>query len=232
MYIESHGGKTEDLLAEYRVTRSVDGNPEIEADSVVLSQNHDTPITMKSDAFPDGFVMVTADQSALGKGSIAEFKGVHKAAYDMKHDWSYIGFAEEGAVEKSMTQTEALESVFSGTGYTFTLENVTESTRKLSDFGNADRLSLITKICETWGLEYAIQNSEFVFKEVHGSDTGILFRYNLNITDARINIDLSSIGTYIKGLFGGPTPDSAPVIKEYKSPLADRYGLRHVKPVT
>ncbi|MDI3412512.1 phage tail protein [Bacillus sonorensis] len=94
----------------------------------------------------------------------------------------------------------------------------------VENFGDSRSLALLNSIAEKFGVEYECVNKTIYIAKEIARYTDNQLRYAFNIKEPSKDIDTSSLKTYIRG-FGKN------VTAEYKSPLAEVFGIRHADPV-
>jgi phage minor structural protein len=124
----------------------------------------------------------------------------------------------------SMTFDAVMNFIFSGTSYTYSAVD-TFYAEDWENFGDENRLSILQKALERYEAEFELSGTHLTFKKRIGKRGDFQFRYGYNIKTYDEEVDTSSLSTYIEG-YG---KDNLKVT--YTSPNADKFGIRHAKPV-
>src|SRR5699024_3023274 len=220
MYIESSAG-IEELFCDYKITDEINGFPVPATGFVELNKNHTGKVLLKTKDTKDVFILHPSDEQTRGEGSQTELIGIHEAVEDMISDYLYMSYTGE------FTVNEILGHIFEGTGYTFQVDGYAgANTQPLEDFGEDEKMALINDVCEVWGMEYRVSGRHYTFDRRRGSSTEEVFRYKMNITGSKVNLDTTNLRTYIRGYFGEDEDGNA-IEREYTHPLADVYGIKH-----
>lgn len=145
-----------------------------------------------------------------------------------------VHYREDG----SMTAVDAFTYIFSGSGYSYDLDN-SRSATTWDGFGNGQsRLDLFKQAIDKYGLEFYIQGKTIYLVDAVGSDTNFLYKHKLNASNVSKSIDATSYFTHIKG-FGNYKDKGekqsyltdAKLKLEYTHPLASIVGMRESLPV-
>jgi phage minor structural protein len=130
----------------------------------------------------------------------------------------------------SMTFQAALDFVFAGTKYTYSLVDAFYA-ETFENFGDDNRLALFQEVMKRYGAEFELNGTHLTIKEKIGVNTDVQFRYKHNVKSVEEEFDTNNLSTYIKG-FGKDGLEA-----EYISPNAHLFpidtedGLRHAKPI-
>jgi phage minor structural protein len=128
------------------------------------------------------------------------------------------------------TIQQAIDFALAASGYTYSVIDAF-STADLGEFGDDNSLSLLNKICDTYGAEIEENNRHLNFKAQIGVDAGAQIRRGYNLKTIEENIDSSNLSTYIKG-YGKENEDGTYVVEgDYTSPNASIFGIRHADPI-
>lgn len=125
-----------------------------------------------------------------------------------------------------------LDTLFSGTGYSYNLSVDVDALEK-ENWGMTNRMSLFADLITTAGLEYEINGKIINIKKEIGSDLSTIVRKGFNLQDLNIESDFSNFITYMEGFgaFKDPEDQSKGRLHvTYKSPLADTYGILEGEP--
>lgn len=212
------------IKGRYTVTDEINGVPTLETETVNLSLEHDDPILMYSNAFPDVYNVVIKDEESFGDGRLLELTGVHSFVYQFTFNRLYETYSQYFSLEN------ILNLVFNDTGFTFEVAADRQYyALSFENFGDKDLLSLVSQICERWELEYNIDGKHVSFSSKIGEDNQQVFRYKMNIAGSKVNFDASKGATYIEGTFGDAEKGTL-FKKSLTSKLAENYGILHAEP--
>ena len=176
----------------------------------------------------DEYYRVTyAKPNDAGQQIEVEFDAVHQFFYDMSKSMVY------DTLNGSKPFETYLQAIFSGSGYTYSLETTVGSIRK-ENFGNKSRLSLFNDIIKAAGLEFSVRGHVVRILKRIGTDLSTIVRKDFNMNELKIEKDINSFVTYQRGL--GAWKDDEDHSKgryesEYESPLAKIYGRIEAEPV-
>lgn len=176
----------------------------------------------------DEYYRVTyAKPNDTGRQIEVEFDAVHQFFYDMSKSVLYE------TLDGSKPLKNYLDTIFSNSGYTYSLEESAGSIRK-ENFGNKSRLSLFNDIIKATGLEFFVRGHVVRILKRIGTDLSTIVRKDFNMNELKIEKDINSFVTYQRGL--GAWKDDEDHSKgryesEYESPLAKIYGRIEAEPV-
>lgn len=176
----------------------------------------------------DEYYRVTyAKPNDAGRQIEVEFDAVHQFFYDMSKSILYE------ILDGSNPLKTYLDAIFSGSGYTYSLEESVGSIRK-ENFGNKSRLSLFNDIIKSAGLEFSVRGHVVRILRRIGTDLSAIVRKDFNMNELKIEKNINSFVTYQRGL--GAWKDDEDHSKgryesEYESPLAKIYGRIEAEPV-
>lgn len=176
----------------------------------------------------DEYYRVTyAKPNDAGRQIEVEFDAVHQFFYDMSKSMVY------DTLNGSKPFETYLQAIFSGSGYTYSLETTVGSIRK-ENFGNKSRLSLFNDIIKAAGLEFSVRGHVVRILKRIGTDLSTIVRKDFNMNELKIEKNINSFVTYQRGL--GAWKDDEDHSKgryesEYESPLAKIYGRIEAEPV-
>lgn len=176
----------------------------------------------------DEYYRVTyAKPNDAGRQIEVEFDAVHQFFYDMSKSMVY------DTLNGSKPFETYLQAIFSGSGYTYSLETTVGSIRK-ENFGNKSRLSLFNDIIKAAGLEFSVRGHVVRILKRIGIDLSAIVRKDFNMNELKIEKNINSFVTYQRGL--GAWKDDEDHLKgryesEYESPLAKIYGRIEAEPV-
>ena len=176
----------------------------------------------------DEYYRITyAKPNDTGRQIEVEFDAVHQFFYDMSKSVLYE------TLDGSKPLKNYLDTIFSSSGYTYSLEESAGSIRK-ENFGNKSRLSLFNDIIKAAGLEFSVRGHVVRILKRIGTDLSTIVRKDFNMNELKIEKDINSFVTYQRGL--GAWKDDEDRSKgryetSYESPLAKIYGRIEAEPV-
>ncbi|MGB9943426.1 phage tail protein [Bacillus subtilis] len=233
LFIRSLAGQFE-MLTDFDVVRqnAINNEKTINVNGVLTDRNkHAFPLVQNENYLIYGeeeYVIKTSTIKPIGNVLKADATAIHRMFVDLSD--MYIYDVIEG--EKALSIETMLAFALKGTGYTYEVDTagIAKSTT-VENFGDSKSLSLLNSIAEKFGVEYECMNKKiYIAKEV-ARYTDNQLRYSFNINNPSKDIDTNSLKTYIRG-FGKKKEDGTYVATaEYKSPLADVFGVRHADPV-
>lgn len=116
--------------------------------------------------------------------------------------------------------------VLSGTGWTFTNVDITDS-YFIPNFGSGNVVELVQTLLAVFNAQMKIgQNNTLIFAKQIGADNDAQYRYGFNVTEIYENTDTSNLRTVIKG-FGANGLEVT-----YTSPNAATFGNIEAEPIT
>ncbi|MBN8434727.1 phage tail protein [Priestia flexa] len=132
----------------------------------------------------------------------------------------------------SFTPKELIEFSIQGSGYTLTIDT-TDLPAKLEveNFGNNNSLALVQDIVDRIEGEFDYIGNELIVAKQIGRVTDKQIRHEFNVKDPSIDIDTSNLRTYIRGFSQQKENGSYTYQAEYRSPLADVFGILIADPV-
>lgn len=164
------------------------------------------------------------NEKPRGKTMVKEVNAIRKV-FDLINSYKYETYTG------SFTFDAALQFIFSGTGYTWTILD-TFYAESWENFGDDNVIALFQEIVNRYGAEFTLADKQFTFKRKIGVATDFQFRYNYNIKTLNRSVKTNNLSTYIKG-FGKDG-----LVVEYISPNAIKFinedstdGYYHAKPV-
>ncbi|PGU68113.1 hypothetical protein COD67_07860, partial [Bacillus cereus] len=233
LYVRSITGE-EEMLVGFEVVRtnSVNGEKYIFVTGKKAEINrHAYPLIQNQNTFiydNEEYVITKNKERTLGKSIICECSAIHRAFVDLKKR-SYI----YDTVSKTLRIEAMLDFSLKGSGYTFSVDTTGLPLSVLVDnFGDDNSLNLLQKTMEKFEAEYEIIGKHIYVAKGISRYLDNQFRHEFNIKDPTREIDTNEFYTFIKG-FGKQNEDdgSYVVTAEYRSPLADIYGILIAKPV-
>lgn len=158
-----------------------------------------------------------------------EFDAIHEFFYKMGKSAVYSELSDG-----SHTADEYLHFIFDGSEYYFQLGTSIGTFEKQS-FGMKNRMALFNDFIDSTGLEYQLSGHTVTIKDKIGSDLSTIVRKGFNMQELTLEYNISDFVTYAKG-FGAYHNDDdhsqGRVESEYRSPLADIYGVLEADPVS
>lgn len=174
------------------------------------------------------FVVTFAKPRDSGRQVYVEFDAVHQFFWDFSKSAIHKDIGDG-----SHRWEEYLHFIFDGSGYSFENNVMVNAFRKES-FGYKNRLSLFYDVIKKAGAEFVVHGRVVRILERVGSDLSTVVRKNFNMDDLKIEKDINGFYTFQKG-FGAWKDDEdhskGRLEVEYKSPLADEYGIIEGEPV-
>ncbi|ATO43332.1 phage tail protein [Loigolactobacillus coryniformis] len=156
-----------------------------------------------------------------------EFDAIQKFFWD----FAKSGFYQEW--NGSHTFTAYLNALFENTGYEYILD-VDVAAFEKENWGMKNRLTLFNDVISQAGVEFELIGKRVKITKAIGSDLSTIVRKGFNLSDMVSESSITDFVTYGKGF--GAFNDSNDHSKgrmevEYKSPLADTYGVLEADPV-
>lgn len=130
----------------------------------------------------------------------------------------------------SMTFQAALQFVFSGTSYTWSIVD-SFLAQDFENFGKGNRLALFQELLKRYSAEFTLSGTHITFRKKIGVNSDMQFRYNYNVKTITRSVDTNNLSTYIKGFGAKDEEGNVTVTAEYTSPNASIFGIRHADPV-
>ncbi|MEK4697919.1 phage tail protein [Bacillus sp. FSL M8-0063] len=232
LYIRSITGQ-EEMVTDYEVSRKdvVNGDKYIDVTAIKTEINKAAYQLIRNQNYfiydNEEYIIKGFKEKTLGDTVIANCKAFHRVFDDLNGNHIYEEIT--GIFPLGSLLTFALK----GTGYTPKIIHTPDMpvSVKVDNFGDDNSLALVKSILEKFGAEFDVIEKTIEIKKEIGTYTDEQFRYFFNIKEPSREIDTTSFFTYIKG-FGKKNEDGSYVVTaEYKSPLADIYGVKHAKPV-
>ncbi|WFA04405.1 phage tail protein [Bacillus sp. HSf4] len=230
LYIRSILGQ-EEALTKYSVTRKRGLNSEKYIDVSVVK--HETNAQSYPLVQSENILIYEGEEYIIRQMNSSlnsvKVKGIHRMFIDLADEYIY----EVNEKEKDYTIEEALDIALKGTGYGYQVDKTgLPATVKMSNFGDGFSIDLLKKISSEFGVEYDCAGKTIYLAKQIARYTDNQIRYRLNASNPTKELDTSELKTYIKG-FGKKDEKTGAyaVTAEYRSPLADVYGVRHATPV-
>ena len=135
-------------------------------------------------------------------------------------------YLQDKVEDKSMTAANYFRELFEGTPYTYVLvDHLGSNTLSYQD--NQSKTERFLYGIDRFGGEYTIRGRVAYIYEQVGSDKDVILHEDLNVQDAKVDVDASGFHTWAKG-FGdlpeGEEDADYQLEVEYVSPLVDKYG--------
>lgn len=226
-FIDEKGTEHSALVA-YSVTNAVNG--ELSVKGTIYTNDkvlHGIGRGWRFRLDDEYFRITYAKPNDTGRQIEVEFDAVHQFFYDMSKSVLYE------TLDGSKPLKNYLDTIFSSSGYTYSLEESAGSIRK-ENFGNQSRLSLFNDIIKTAGLEFSVRGHVVRILKRIGTDLSAIVRKDFNMNELKIEKNINSFVTYQRGL--GAWKDDEDHSKgryesEYESPLSAIYGRIEADPV-
>src|SRR5699024_2286611 len=129
----------------------------------------------------------------------------------------------------------AFNRIFEGTGFTFVLGS-NFSAVEWEGFGDGEtKLETFKRALNRYKWEFKIVGRTVCLETQIGRETQSMYRHRLNASNIEQEIDANEMWTYAKG-YGNYEDgedegwETAKLVREYTSPLADIIGIRHAPP--
>ena len=225
------------LLAQKNVKKELNGSQELQ---LIVHQQKNNSLDLKdiSEMWTltyqnIDYKIVYLEQITRGHSFYLSIRAV-PLFYD-EFSTSIIHYREDGSV----TAVDCFERIFSNTSFNYRLVN-SRSAKTWDNFGNGEnRWNLFSKAINKFNLEWYIEGSTVYLVDLVGDDTQFLYKYKLNASNIKRNVDATAYYTHIKG-FGDYEDNGekssyltdANLKLEYTHPLADLVGKREAPPVT
>lgn len=150
----------------------------------------------------------------------------------MKFYVDLIGKQQPLIKNGSLTFVDALNFVFGGTDYSYTI-NGTFYAQEFENLGNTNRLALLSTIVNRYKAEFIVVNNNAYFYEKAGTETDIAFRYAQNITALDISFDSKDLATVISGTGANIGTEESPkyITATYRSPNVEKFGVIEADPI-
>lgn len=170
------------------------------------------------------YVIKAVTEKNVGIRTIKEVSAVHKFFCDMIDNHKYEKYTG------SLTFGSALQFIFEGTGYTFSIID-SFLAQSFENFGDDNRLALLQTVLERYGAEFYVIGKQVYFEREIGNKTDFQFRYAHNVKTIDKQVTSNNLATYIRG-YGKQNEDGSYVVEaEYTSPNAEKLGIRHAPAV-
>ncbi|MGO3608288.1 MAG: phage tail protein [Enterococcus sp.] len=162
-----------------------------------------------------------------GEVVTVEFDAVHEFFFKMGKSVVYK------QLTGSNTALSYLNLIFTGSGYNFSLGTTIPAFEK-QNFGMKNRLALFNDFINSTNTEFKIVDKTVTIVEKVGNDLSTIVRKGFNMQDLSLEQNIGEFVTYVKGFgaFKDPDDESKGRLEvEYRSPLADIYGVLEADPV-
>lgn len=147
--------------------------------------------------------------------------------------WDFAKVALHSQYTGSHEYTFYLRQLFNGSGYTYK-NDVTVPAFEKENWGYKNKLSLFNDIIDQADVEFEVHNETVHIAKQIGSDLTSFVRKGINLSDLTEEIKISDFATYAKGYgaFKDPQdPSKGRLEVEYRSELADKFGVLEMDPI-
>lgn len=162
-----------------------------------------------------------------GQAVTVEFDAIHEFFYKMGKSSVYT------TLNGSNTAIAYLDLIFTSSGYTYSLGTTIPAFEK-ENFGMKNRLALFNDFIDSTNTEFKIVGKTVAIVEKIGSDLSTIVRKGFNLQELGLEYNIGDFVTYAKGFGAFKDPDDETKGRlevEYRSPLADVYGVLEADPV-
>ncbi|MGM0815285.1 MAG: phage tail protein [Bacillota bacterium] len=158
-----------------------------------------------------------------------EASGVYKPLIDLADNYVY----SKSGKKKKMAIDDMVAIALEGSGYSYDISpEGLDATFELEDFGDGFSNDLLRDILDKYKAEYTFEGKKVVIAKELARDTDYQIRHKFNSRDESVEIDTSSLKTYIRGYGKQNDKTKAYAVElEYTSPLAEIYGIKHAAPI-
>ena len=163
-----------------------------------------------------------------GRQLEVEFDAVHQFFWDFSKSSVHTSLNDG-----SHTFEEYLHFIFDGSGYSFRNEVKRYAFEKQS-FGYKNRLSLFNDVVKQAGVEFVVYGRVVRILDRSGSDLTTVVRKNFNMNELKIEKNIKDFATFQAGFGAWNDKDDhskGRLSVNYRSPLADEYGLIETDPL-
>ena len=147
--------------------------------------------------------------------------------------WDFAKVALHSQYTGSHEYAFYLNQLFNGSGYTYK-NDVTVPAFEKENWGYKNKLSLFNDIMNQADVEFEVHNETVHIAKQIGSDLTSFVRKGINLSDLTEEIKISDFATYAKGYgaFEDPQdPSKGRLEVEYRSELADKFGVLEMDPI-
>lgn len=147
--------------------------------------------------------------------------------------WDFAKVALHSQYTGSHEYAFYLNQLFNGSGYTYK-NDVTVPAFEKENWGYKNKLSLFNDIMDQADVEFEVHNETVHIAKQIGSDLTSFVRKGINLSDLTEEIKISDFATYAKGYgaFKDPQdPSKGRLEVEYRSELADKFGVLEMDPI-
>ncbi|PEH49297.1 phage tail spike protein [Enterococcus faecium] len=215
-------------LAEITFSRKVNGEKSLKGtiytgDEVINAIDRGWKLKFQDEVYYITYALPVDDGDTVS----VEFDAIHEFFYKMGKSAVYK------QLDGSNTAATYLDLIFSNSGYNYSLATTIPAFEKQS-FGMKNRLALFNDFINSTETEFSINGKTVTIVEKIGSDLSTIVRKGFNMQELGLEHNISDFVTYIKGFGAFKNPDNESQGRlevEYKSPLADIYGILEADPV-
>lgn len=147
--------------------------------------------------------------------------------------WDFAKVALHSQYTGSHEYAFYLNQLFNGSGYTYK-NDVSVPAFEKENWGYKNKLSLFNDIMDQADVEFEVHNETVHIAKQIGSDLTSFVRKGINLSDLTEEIKISDFATYAKGYgaFKDPQdPSKGRLEVEYRSELADKFGVLEMDPI-
>lgn len=162
-----------------------------------------------------------------GEAVTVEFDAIHEFFYKMGKSSVYT------TLDGSNTAIAYLDLIFTNSGYTYSLGATIPAFEK-ENFGMKNRLALFNDFINSTNTEFKVVGKTVKIVEKIGSDLSTIVRKGFNLQELGLEHNIGDFVTYAKGFGAYKDPDDETkgrLVVEYRSPLADVYGVLEADPI-
>lgn len=166
------------------------------------------------------FVVKNIEKTLVGERVIYSVEALEKFYCDM------IDLFEYSETTATLNLSKACDIIFSGTGWTYTLESNLTSVA-FENFGNDSKSALFQTVLKRYKREFEVdyRNKNIYIAREIGKDESVVFRYKKNIVAISETVDTKELTTYIEA------EGKDGLYVKYTSVNAEKFGVRHAKKI-
>lgn len=166
------------------------------------------------------FIVKNIEKTLVGERIIYAIEALEKFYCDM------IDLFEYSETTATLNLSKACDIIFSGTGWTYTLESNLTSVA-FENFGNDSKSALFQTVLKRYKREFEVdyKNKNIYIAREIGKDESVVFRYKKNIVAISETVDTKELTTYIEA------EGKDGLYVKYTSVNAEKFGIRHAKKI-
>lgn len=166
------------------------------------------------------FIVKNIEKTLVGERIIYAIEALEKFYCDM------IDLFEYSETTATLNLSKACDIIFSGTGWTYTLESNLTSVA-FENFGNDSKSALFQNVLKRYKREFEVdyKNKNIYIAREIGKDESVVFRYKKNIVAISETVDTKELTTYIEA------EGKDGLYVKYTSVNAEKFGVRHAKKI-